>query len=73
MSTNPLAVPESQPTSQHEIGALGRMTGVIVNPPCTFAEIARRPTWAVPFIALCVLSDYRLGAAGPENGLAQLF
>ena len=52
MSTNPLAIPESQP----ETGALGRMTGVIVSPTRTFAEIARRPTWVVPFITLCVLS-----------------
>jgi hypothetical protein len=56
MSTNPLAVPESQPTSQPETGALGRMTGVIVSPTRTFTEIARRPTWVVPFITLCVLS-----------------
>jgi Yip1 domain len=56
MSTNPLAVPESQPTSQPETGALGRLTGVIVSPTRTFAEIARRPTWVVPFITLCVLS-----------------
>jgi hypothetical protein len=56
MSTNPLAVPESQPTSQPETGALGRITGVIVNPKRTFAEIARRPTWVLPFVTLCVLS-----------------
>jgi hypothetical protein len=55
MSTNPLAVPRSQPT-QPRTGALGRMTGVIVNPKRTFVEIARRPTWALPFVALCVLS-----------------
>jgi hypothetical protein len=52
MSTNPIAVPESQP----ETGALGRMTGVIVSPSRTFAEIAGRPTWVVPFLTLCVLS-----------------
>jgi hypothetical protein len=52
MSTNPTAVPESQP----ETGALGRITGVIVNPTRTFAEIARRPTWVAPFVMLCVLS-----------------
>ena len=52
MSTNPVAVTESQP----ETGALGEMTGVIVSPTRTFAEIARRPTWVVPFITLCVLS-----------------
>jgi len=56
MSTNPSAVPENQPASQPETGALGRMTGVIVSPTRTFAEIARRPTWLVPFITLCVLS-----------------
>jgi hypothetical protein len=60
MSSNPLAVPESQPTSQPEskpeTGALDRITGVIVNPTRTFSEIARRPTWAVPFVTLCVLS-----------------
>ena len=56
MSTNPLAVPENQPASQPETGALGRMTGVIVSPTRTFAEIARRPTWVVPFLTLCVLS-----------------
>ena len=56
MSTNPVAVPESQPTGQPETGALGRMTGVVVSPTRTFGEIARRPTWVVPFITLCVLS-----------------
>jgi hypothetical protein len=56
MSTNPLAVPETQPTSEPETGALGRITGVIVSPTRTFAEIARRPTWLVPFFTLCVLS-----------------
>jgi Yip1 domain len=56
MSTNPSAVPESQPTNQPETGALARMTGVIVTPTRTFAEIAQRPTWVVPFLTLCVLS-----------------
>jgi hypothetical protein len=56
MSTNPVAVPESQPTGQPETGALARMTGVIVSPTRTFGEIARRPTWVVPFLTLCVLS-----------------
>jgi len=56
MPTNPVAVPESQPTGQPETGAVGRMTGVVVSPTRTFGEIARRPTWVVPFITLCVLS-----------------
>src|ERR1700738_3830465 len=60
MSDNPLPIPEAQPASQPpnrpETGALGRMTGVIVDPKRTFGEIARRPTWVVPFVTLCVLS-----------------
>src|ERR1700688_1495779 len=56
MSTNPIAVPEGQPTTQPETGAFGRMTGVVVTPQRTFTEIARRPAWVVPFLALCVLS-----------------
>lgn len=60
MSANPVAVPENQPPSPHstqpETNALGRMTGVVVAPTRTFTEIARRPTWLVPFITICVLS-----------------
>ena len=52
MSTAPVATPEGQP----EIGAVGRMTGVIVNPKQIFTEIAGRPTWVMPFLILCVLS-----------------
>jgi Yip1 domain len=56
MSTNPLPAPETQLIIQPETGALGRMTGVIISPTRTFGEIARRPTWVVPFLTLCVLS-----------------
>jgi hypothetical protein len=56
MSTNPLAAPETQPASRPETGALGRITGVSVSPTRTFGEIARRPTWVVPLLALWVLS-----------------
>ena len=52
MSTIPAVAPESQP----EIGALARMTGVIVSPKATFTDIARRPTWAAPFVTLCLLA-----------------
>jgi hypothetical protein len=56
MSTSPVAVPESQPTDRPETGALGRITGVVVSPTRTLGEIARRPTWVVPLLTLCVLS-----------------
>jgi len=54
MATTPVsaAAPEAQPA----IGALGRITGVLFSPKQTFADIARRPTWAAPFVLLCALS-----------------
>ena len=52
MSTIPAVAPEGQP----EIGALARMTGVIASPKATFTDIARRPTWAAPFVTLCLLA-----------------
>ncbi len=52
MSTIPLPEPSAQPESS----AVSRMTGVILAPGKTFAEIARRPTWVAPFIILCILS-----------------
>lgn len=69
MSTNPIAVPESQP----ETGALGRMTGVIVSPSRTFAEIAGRPTWVVPFLTLCVLSIIVSGLLGQKTDWRSFF
>ena len=56
MSTNPSAAPATPPTTEPETSALGRMTGVVVSPSRTLGEIARRPTWVVPLLALWVLS-----------------
>lgn len=52
MSTIPAVTPEGQP----EIGALARITGVIVSPKATFTDIAQRPSWAAPFVILCLLA-----------------
>jgi Yip1 domain len=52
MSTIPAPTTEGQP----EIGALARMTGVIVSPKATFTDIAQRPTWVAPFVTLCLLA-----------------
>jgi hypothetical protein len=54
MSTLPPAVPE--PAAQPASSAVSRMTSVIFAPRKTFTEIARRPTWAAPFIIICLLS-----------------
>jgi hypothetical protein len=73
MSTNPLAAPETQPTGPPETGALGRMTGVVVGPTRTFGEIARRPTWVVPFITLCVLSVVVFGLLAQKTDWRSFF
>jgi hypothetical protein len=49
-------LPTPEPAAQPESSAVSRMTGVIFAPTKTFAEIARRPTWAVPFIIICLLT-----------------
>ncbi|HEY2460278.1 MAG TPA: YIP1 family protein [Candidatus Acidoferrum sp.] len=56
MSTT-VAMPDPQPIPPPaEIGAVGRITGMISAPKKTFADIARRPTWAAPFLLICALS-----------------
>ncbi len=73
MSTNPLAVPESQPTAQPETGALGRMTGVIVSPTTDIWGNCAAPHVGVAVRHPLRAEYYCLGTARPENGLAQFF
>ena len=49
-------IPPPEPSAQPESSAVSRMTGVILAPGKTFAEVARRPTWVAPFVILCILS-----------------
>jgi hypothetical protein len=69
MSTAPLTAPAAQP----EIGAAGRMTGVIVSPKQTFIDIARRPTWVAPFLTLCILSVVVGGLLGQKTDWRSFF
>ena len=69
MSTNPLAIPESQP----ETGALGRMTGVIVSPTRTFAENSAAHNMGGAIHHALRAEHYCLRTARPENRLAQFF
>lgn len=54
MSTIPVATAPMD--EQPQTSAVGRLVGAIVSPKKTFTEIARRPTWVVPFVTLCLLS-----------------
>jgi hypothetical protein len=49
-------IPAPELADQPDSSAISRMTGVIFAPKKTFTEIARRPTWAVPFVIVCLLS-----------------
>jgi Yip1 domain len=54
MSTSPVVTAPAD--EQPQISAVGRLIGAIVSPKKTFTDIARRPTWVLPFVALCLLS-----------------
>ena len=69
MSTAPPTAPAAQP----EIGAVGRMIGVIVSPKQTFTDIARRPTWVAPFLTLCILSVVVGGLLGQKTDWRSFF
>ena len=51
-ATPTVGTPEERPA----VGGFSRLIGVIVNPRATFADIARRPTWVLPFLLFCGLS-----------------
>ena len=71
MSTAPPPTPA--PEGQPETNALSRMTGVIVSPRKTFSEISRRPTWATPFITICLLSIIAGGLIGMKTDWRSFF
>ena len=45
-------VPTTAPEEPAKIGAFGRLIGVVMSPGETFADIARKPSWIVPWIFL---------------------
>lgn len=69
MSSDPLPVPEPEA----EIGAVARITGVIISPTRTFADIANRPTWIAPFLLLCLLSVVVGGLLGQKTDWRSFF
>jgi hypothetical protein len=39
-----------------QIGAFGRITGVLFSPGATFKDIARKPSWLVPMVIMVILN-----------------
>jgi hypothetical protein len=56
------------PESPEEVSSLGRVVGVIFSPKATFQSIARRPTWLVPIILLCIVESCIVGVYGHRIG-----
>ena len=56
MATEPIppAAPVTEPEAK--ISAFGRLIGVVFSPKATFEDVARKPGWWLPVIALIVLS-----------------
>lgn len=49
------ATTTAAPQAPQSIGAIGRIIGAIANPRPTFEDIARKPTWLVPILALIII------------------
>jgi Yip1 domain len=48
--------------------SIARVFGVLFNPKKTFESIARRPTWIVPVILLCIVGTLVVGVYGHRAG-----
>lgn len=49
------------PEAPEGANSIGRIFGVLFSPKATFASIARRPTWILPIVILCIVE---LGIVG---------
>jgi hypothetical protein len=48
--------PAVQAPEPESVSSIGRIFGVFFSPKATFESIARRPTWLLPIVLLCLLS-----------------
>jgi len=50
------AVSPDAPDAEPPLGTMARITGVLFSPSKTFADIAKKPSWAVPFLLIMALT-----------------
>lgn len=55
MSTTMVATPAPEPESAR-LSAVARLTGVMFSPKTTFQDVARQPSWVLPFVLTLVLT-----------------
>lgn len=62
------------PQAQTPVSTIGRLAGVLFSPKATFEDIARKPSWLAPLIALVLISlaiTYFFGARVGWRGFMQ--
>jgi hypothetical protein len=59
---------QQAPEAPERVNSFGRMVGVIFSPKATFQSIARRPTWLVPVILLCLVQCVVVAVYGQRVG-----
>ncbi len=59
---------QQAPEAPEKVSSFGRIVGVIFSPKETFESIARRPTWIVPIILLCIVESCIVGIYGHRVG-----
>lgn len=59
---------QQAPEAPEKVSSFGRIVGVIFNPKPTFQSIARRPTWLVPVILLCLAQSVVVAVYGQRVG-----
>jgi len=63
-----VTAPAAQAPEPESGGAFGRIIGVFFSPKATFESIARRPTWLVPVLLLCLVSLGVVAGFSQRNG-----
>jgi hypothetical protein len=60
------------PEAPADANSIGRIFGVLFSPKSTFASIARRPTWILPVIILCIVELCIIGVFSRRVGWRDL-
>jgi hypothetical protein len=60
------------PEAPEGANSIGRIFGVLFSPKATFASIARRPTWILPIIILCIVELCVIGVFSRRVGWRDL-
>jgi hypothetical protein len=60
------------PASAERSNSFGRVFGVLFSPKTTYESIARRPTWLLPVILLCIAESAIVGVYGHRIGWRSL-